>query len=180
MPGGLELRIPPVAVVLLGAALMGLGAWGMPVLGFHLPGRVFVAGGLALGGMMVALAGVATFRRAKTTVNPMKPETSTSLVTSGIYSLTRNPMYLGFLLVLLGWAAYLSNALSFALVPGYILYMNRFQIRPEERALASRFGPEFAAYKTRVRPWTQISRRSTGTRSSMFARRPGFNPLALP
>ena len=153
VPGGLELKIPPVAVVIVGAGLMGLGAWSVPALAFRFPGRLIIACGLALGGLMAALVGVATFKRARTTVNPMRPETSSSLVTWGIYRLTRNPMYLGFLLVLLGWAAYLSNALAFAVIPGFILYMNRFQIRPEERALANRFGPDFAAYKTRVRPW---------------------------
>ena len=67
--------------------------------------------------------------------------------------MTRNPMYLGFLLVLLGWAIYLSNVLAFLLLPAFILYMNRFQIYPEEKALASLFGEEFASYKSRVRRW---------------------------
>ena len=62
-------------------------------------------------------------------------------------------MYLGLLLVLLGWAIHLSNALAVLLLPALILYMNRFQIVPEERALATRFGQEFAAYKSRVRRW---------------------------
>jgi len=153
MSRGLELKVPPPVVGLLTAALMWLGAWTAPKLGFSFQGHSYLAGGVALGGAIVSLLGVASFRRAKTTVNPMKPESASSLVTSGIYRLTRNPMYLGFLLILLGWAAYLSNALAFALVPGFVLYINRFQIGPEERALASRFGPEFAAYKSRVRRW---------------------------
>jgi protein-S-isoprenylcysteine O-methyltransferase Ste14 len=153
MPQGLELRIPPPAVAVLAAALMWLGAWAAPNRGFTLPGRPYVAGGVALAGAIVALLGVASFRRAKTTVNPMKPETASSLVVSGLYRRTRNPMYLGLLLILLGWAAYLSNALALALVPGFVIYMNLFQIRPEEKALASRFGSEFAAYWARVRRW---------------------------
>jgi protein-S-isoprenylcysteine O-methyltransferase Ste14 len=153
MSRGLELKIPPPAVLILSGALMWLAAWMVPKLGFLLPGHSYVAGGIALVGAVVSFAGFATFRRAKTTVNPRKPETSSSLVISGIYRLTRNPMYLGLLLILLGWAAYLSNALAFALVPGFVLYINRYQVGPEERALASRFGPEFAAYKARVRRW---------------------------
>ena len=153
MLNGLELKVPPVAVVILVAALMGLAAWRVPEMRYDLSSRLQIAGGLALVGMIVTLVGVATFKRAGTTVNPMKPETSSSLVTTGIYRLTRNPMYLGFLLVLLGWAAYLSNSLVVVLIPVFVLYMNLFQIKPEERALASRFGPEFAAYKSRVRRW---------------------------
>jgi protein-S-isoprenylcysteine O-methyltransferase Ste14 len=150
---GLELKVPPVAVGILTAALMRAAAWAVPRLGFTLPGRPYVAGGVALAGALVAILGVVSFKRAKTTVNPMKPESSSTLVVSGIYRVTRNPMYLGFLLILLGWGAWLSNALSIALVAAFVLYMDLFQIRPEERALESRFGPEFVAYKGRVRRW---------------------------
>lgn len=149
----LDLKVPPVALVILTGVLMGFVAWAAPSFSFALPARPFVAVGIALAGVVVTLLGVASFRRAKTTVNPMKPETSSSLVVSGIYRRTRNPMYLGFLLILLGWAAYLSNALAFVVLPGFVLYMNRFQIGPEEKALASRFGPDFIAYKGRVRRW---------------------------
>jgi protein-S-isoprenylcysteine O-methyltransferase Ste14 len=83
----------------------------------------------------------------------MKPESSSSLVVSGIYRWSRNPMYLGFLLGLLGWAIFLSNVLAFLFLPVFILYMNRFQIEPEEKALAVLFGKQFAAYKSRVRQW---------------------------
>jgi len=83
----------------------------------------------------------------------MKPQSSSVLVVSGVYKLTRNPMYLGFLLVLLGWAVFLSNVLAFLLLQAFIAYMNRFQIEPEERALASLFGQDFADYKSRVRRW---------------------------
>ena len=150
---GLELKVPPVALGLICAALMGLAARFVPRLGFSLPGRAFIAGGLAFLGAVISLLGVVAFKRARTTVNPMKPETSSSLVVVGIYRLTRNPMYLGFLLILLGGAAYLANALGLLAIPAFVLYMTVFQIRPEERALESRFGADFAAYKTQVRRW---------------------------
>lgn len=149
----LELKVPPVALVLISAALMWLGAWAAPRLGSPLPGRRLVAGGLALLGALISILGVVVFRRARTTVNPMKPESSSSLVVAGLYRVTRNPMYLGFLLILLGWAAYLSNALSVLVIPAFVLYLTVFQIRPEERALEARFGPDFAAYKAQVRRW---------------------------
>jgi len=149
----LELKIPPVAVVLATAALMWLVAWAVPEPGFVFPARDYVAIGFAVAGVVTSALGVVSFRRAGTTTNPMKPESSSSLVASGIYKLTRNPMYLGFLLALLGWAIFLSNIPAFLFLPAFILYMNRFQIEPEERALAALFGQAFAAYKASVHRW---------------------------
>jgi protein-S-isoprenylcysteine O-methyltransferase Ste14 len=149
----LELKVPPLAVVLFTAGLMWLVSWAVPAFQFVFPARNFFAVSFAAAGAVTIALGVASFRRAGTTFNPMKPESSFSLVHSGVYKLTRNPMYLGFLLVLVGWAIFLSNALAFLLLPVFIFYMNRFQIEPEERALTSRFGKEFVAYKSRVRRW---------------------------
>ena len=94
-----------------------------------------------------------SFRRARTTVNPLQPTKASTLVATGIYRVSRNPMYLGFLVCLLGWAILLSNPIAFLLPPQFVLGMNRWQIVPEEQALALRFGPEFAAYKIRARRW---------------------------
>src|SRR5438093_5931176 len=102
----LESRLPPVAVVLVMAALMWLASWAVPAFEFTLPARDFFAVSLAVAGAVISTLGVASFRRAKTTVNPLKPSSSSSLVLSGVYTLTRNPMYLGFLLILVGWATF--------------------------------------------------------------------------
>ena len=149
----LELKVPPLAVGVLLAALIWLVSRLVPGFNFVFPGRQFLALTLAVAGTMIIVLGVASFRRAKTTINPMKPESSSSLVISGIYKLSRNPMYLGFLLVLVGWAVFLSNALAFVFVPAFVFYMNRFQIEPEEKSLAGKFGQEFVDYKSRVRRW---------------------------
>lgn len=149
----LELKVPPLAVGALLAALIWLVSGLVPGFNFVFPAREFLALTLAIAGAMIIVLGVVSFRRAKTTVNPMKPESSSSLVISGIYKLSRNPMYLGFLLVLVGWAVFLSNALAFVFVPAFIFYMNLFQIDPEERALGGKFGQEFLDYKSRVRRW---------------------------
>ena len=149
----LELKVPPVGVVLVMAALMWFVAGIVPALEFVLPAREFVAVIFAVVGLVTGVMGIVSFGRAKTTVNPMKPDSASSLVVSGIYQYSRNPMYLGLLLILVGWAAYLSNVLAFLILPGFILYMNRFQIEPEERALTSLFGQDFIAYKSRVRRW---------------------------
>ena len=149
----LELRIPPAAVLAIAALLMGLAAWALPALHVAVPGRVVLAIAVAVVGGLIAIAGIIEFNRAKTTVHPMKPSEATSLVTMGIYTRTRNPMYLGLLIALLAWGLYLTNPVSLLLLPGFVLYMNRFQIIPEERALAAAFGADFEAYRARVRRW---------------------------
>ncbi len=86
-------------------------------------------------------------------MNPTKPSATSSLVTGGVFRLTRNPMYLSLLLYLLAWAAYLSNWLAALLVPLFVVYITELQIKPEERALSALFGAEYASYKARVRRW---------------------------
>jgi protein-S-isoprenylcysteine O-methyltransferase Ste14 len=140
-------------VVLLAAALM----WGIARFGPRLPAggtaRGVVASLLLLAGIAVAIAGVLHFRRARTTVNPLRPEQATAMVTTGVYRWSRNPMYLGMLLVLAAWAAWLGSLLALAGLPLFVAYMARFQIVPEERALAARFPEEFARYAASVRRW---------------------------
>ena len=155
MANRLELKVPPVLVMLiLGAAAWGL-AWLTPQLGlFMLP---TVLRGVAIAcigaGAGFVLAGVRSFRKAETTVNPTTPNDSSSVVSTGIYRLTRNPMYVGMLFMLIGWAFYLANGLAWLAIPAFILYMNRFQIAPEERALSAKFGEEYIRYRQAVRRW---------------------------
>jgi protein-S-isoprenylcysteine O-methyltransferase Ste14 len=149
----LELKIPPVAIVLCTASLMWVVARFLPVGDVQLPARTFSAITCAAVGVAASGVGVMAFRRARTTVNPTSPGATSSLVHSGVYSLTRNPMYVGFLLILCGWAILLCNAFVFPFLPLFILYMNRFQIQPEERALTETFGAMFAEYTARVRRW---------------------------
>jgi protein-S-isoprenylcysteine O-methyltransferase Ste14 len=153
MSHALELRVPPLAVVLIAALTMWALTAFVPQLAVALPWRSPVAIAFPLAGFMCALCGVIAFRRARTTVNPTTPKASSTVVTSGIYRWSRNPMYLGFLLALAGWAYYLSNPLAFIVLPAFVLYMNRFQIVPEERALTANFGAPYQAYKASVRRW---------------------------
>jgi len=124
-----------------------------PVLQLPHSVRLLVAAALVAIGAAVAVGGVISFRRAKTTVNPLKPETSAALVSTGVYSLTRNPMYLGMVLALFGWAVYLSSIGSLVGPILFVVYITRFQILPEERVLDRLFGAPFAEYKKRVRRW---------------------------
>ena len=149
----LELRIPPVVIGALTATLMWMASSATPATAFVVPGRSLGAAVMMITGVIISGLGVASFRRTRTTVNPMKPGSASVMVDWGIYRLTRNPMYLGFLVVLLGWAIFLSNIFSFLLLPAFIIYMNRFQIEPEEKALTATFGQAFVSYKTKVRRW---------------------------
>jgi protein-S-isoprenylcysteine O-methyltransferase Ste14 len=149
----LELKIPPPVVALVVAAAMWLVASLVSILVVPASIRITLAVAIALLGGVFSLAGVISFRRAKTTVNPMKPEKASSLVRSGIYTITRNPMYVGLLLVLVAWAVFLSSAVALAGPVAFFFYIGQFQIGPEERVLAKMFGPEYAEYQTKVRRW---------------------------
>ena len=149
----LALKVPPVAQVIITAAAMYGTAKIMPSLQFSLSGSTVLAVGLGVIGMSLGVMGVTQFRKAQTTPNPQALEKVSSLVTSGIYRYSRNPMYLGLVLILLGWAFYLSHFLSFVLLPVFILYMTRFQIQPEEQMMARKFGKTYQAYLNKVRRW---------------------------
>jgi len=149
----LELKFPPLALTLFIGWLMWLASRYVPMFGQPLPVLQIVALVPAAAGVAIAVFGIVSFRRAHTTTNPLRPENSSALVTSGVYKWTRNPMYLGALLVLTGWALFLANALTFVLLPVFVAYLSRFQIIPEEAVLTARFGAEFDAYRARVRRW---------------------------
>ncbi|MEQ9561211.1 MAG: isoprenylcysteine carboxylmethyltransferase family protein [Woeseiaceae bacterium] len=149
----LELKVPPLLLALLCGAAM----WGITRLtpGFELPVLLRAVTCLLLAsiGFAVIVAGAMSFRRAGTTVNPTKPESSSALVSDGIYRFTRNPMYVGMLLWLAAFGVWLANGFAFTVCVFFILYMNRFQIGPEERALQATFGESYLAYTKRVRRW---------------------------
>lgn len=149
----LELKIPPPLVALLCILLMWyvqgfyplswlMSAWVLPL-----------SIALALAGIAIAAIGAAAFRRAHTTVNPLHPEQTSQLVTSGIFQYSRNPMYLGMALVLLAIALYMADFSAFLGVALFVRFIGRYQVEPEERMLLEKFGDEFAAYQDQVRRW---------------------------
>jgi protein-S-isoprenylcysteine O-methyltransferase Ste14 len=149
----LELKVPPVLLfALVALAMYGL-ARAFPAWTLALPGRAVAAVALAAIGVAIALAGVAEFRRSRTTVHPQHPEKASAVVTRGVYRWTRNPMYLGLLLALAGGSIFLANPATLVALPVFIVYMNRFQIGPEERAMSAKFGPAYASYLASVRRW---------------------------
>lgn len=146
-------KIPPVVIWLLTGALMWLSSWVVPAGGFELPASRVIAGSLALAGAGISVLGVTSFRRVATTVNPLRPAAASMLVVTGVYRVSRNPMYLGLLVVLIGWAVLLSNTVAFAWLPAFVLFMSRGQIAAEEVALEARFGIAFTTYRSKVRRW---------------------------
>jgi protein-S-isoprenylcysteine O-methyltransferase Ste14 len=149
----LELKVPPPAVALVFGFLMWLASSLLWPVEFPAGPRVTAALIFASLGLAFGISAMVSFWRAKTTMNPTKPAVTASLVTSGPFRFTRNPMYLSLLLYLSGWAVYLSAALAFLFLPAFVLYLNQFQIKPEERVLSALFGQEYAAYMERVRRW---------------------------
>jgi protein-S-isoprenylcysteine O-methyltransferase Ste14 len=149
----LELKVPPPAVALAIALFMWLTSVLFGYIPIPLNYRLGAALALLVIGQGISISGIVAFRRAKTTLNPLKPGNASALVTSGIYRFTRNPMYLGLLLTLKGWLAFIASPPALVFLFFYVVYINRFQIDPEERILSSLFGEDYAAYKTRVRRW---------------------------
>lgn len=149
----LVLKVPPVALVMIFAFFMYALDKLVPMSTDPTSSHLVIALFLLFFGGWIAISGVQAFKKAKTTVNPMTPEKSSELVVQGIYQRTRNPMYVGFLCALLGWGLILNNPISFVLSIGFVFYMNKFQIEPEEQALAELFGEKFLQYKAQVKRW---------------------------
>lgn len=146
----LELKIPPVILVMITAFIMAVQAQ-FPVITIALPWHI-AASVMALGAVIIIMA-VWQFKQAKTTVNPMTPNQSNKIVNIGIFAVSRNPMYLGMTIILIGVAIYLGELMAFVWVIGFVLYMTKFQIKPEERILSEKFGDEFRQYCQTVRRW---------------------------
>lgn len=149
----LELRIPPLVWALLHAGLMKGCQKLFPDLTLPLPFAPFFWPVLVGLGLSLCVGGVQSFRQAQTTVDPMHPEKATTVVDSGLYGVTRNPMYVGMMLILFGLAVHLQNIPAFLVVGLFIAAVTQFQIRPEERVLEERFGEAYLDYRRRVPRW---------------------------
>ncbi|MDO9599144.1 MAG: isoprenylcysteine carboxylmethyltransferase family protein [Azoarcus sp.] len=148
----LQLKIPPPVVATLIATAMWIAAHGFSGAPSTSFGLTF-GGPVALFGGAISAAGSFAFWRARTTINPLHPEKSSHLVTSGVFRYSRNPMYLGLVITLSGWAIHLPSQLPFLGPAAFALYIHHFQILPEERILLALFGAEYERYRTRVRRW---------------------------
>ncbi len=149
----MPLPIPPPLVVALFGYAMWLLAGRLPFGQFAFAGQRPLAALVALAGLGLMALAAWTMWRARTTVNPLRPERAAHLVTSGVFARSRNPIYLGDLLILLALALAFGNWLNFLLLPLFVVCIDRGQIAAEERALQRLFGDEYRAYCARVRRW---------------------------
>lgn len=146
----LENRIPPPVIAIgCGALIYLLRDHFRVQSGFN----VYIAALIFFASFAVIILAMREFRRARTTVNPLRPETASSLVQSGVFSLSRNPMYLGLFGLLLAWTVYLGAPAGVAALALFVIWMNLLQIRPEEKAMAELFEDDFSRYCSRVRRW---------------------------
>ncbi len=149
----LDNKVPPPIICAAVAVIMWGASYLVPAAAFTMPYRyVFCALAVALG-ISISATAILSFKHAQTTINPLDPNEAEALVTSGIFGISRNPMYVGLTLVLLAWAVFLQNSMAFITLPLFVIYITVFQIRPEERALAQKFGAAFESYRTSVRRW---------------------------
>jgi protein-S-isoprenylcysteine O-methyltransferase Ste14 len=146
-------RIPPPLVALILAALMWLASRWLPAASFPRGAAHAVAIILLVVGATFSILGIRSFRRAGTTANPISIENASSLVTSGIYGITRNPMYVGLTFLLCACAFFFNCLWTLAGPVIFIAYITRFQIIPEERMLSVKFGESYRDYRRRVRRW---------------------------
>ena len=115
--------------------------------------KIIFGSSMIISGLIIILFAIILFKKYQTTITPLNPFNATKLMTDGIYKFSRNPMYLGLLLVLLGISIILNLTGGFFLIPLFILYLNLFQIIPEENAMVDLFKDEFLEYKKKVRRW---------------------------
>jgi len=149
----LETRIPaPIVAGLIGAAMKWY-ALRQGIVMDPTPLQMYLGIGLAQLSALIVLAAVYRMWRARTTINPMKPARATTLVTSGVFRFTRNPMYLSLLLLVVAYATRLDSLAVWIAPVVFLAYVTRFQIIPEERILQQKFGAAFDAYRAGTRRW---------------------------
>ncbi len=149
----MNLLIPPPVVVLI----CGVGMWAVDrYAGFGAFKAVWlapIAYVLLAAGLLLLIVAIVSFVASRTTINPLRPSGASSLITTGVFRLSRNPIYLADLLILAAFAVWLGNVLNVVFLAAFVWYINRFQILPEERALMNLFGESYVAYFAKVRRW---------------------------
>ena len=149
----LENRVPPPLVVVLIGAAMAVIARSTPAVEITNSLRLGVGGVVIALGVLSVVQGARTFWRNETTIDPVALGRASTLVTGGVFRLSRNPMYVGFAAALVGWAVCLAAPWSLLGPVAFVLFTDRFQIVPEERVMRAKFGRAYDEYRAKVRPW---------------------------
>jgi Putative protein-S-isoprenylcysteine methyltransferase len=148
-------RIPPDLVLLICGLSMWVFSRLFPQFVVTFRHSTLLSGTILVVGLVLSMSGIAALSTRHTTVRPDRSslQKASTLVTSGIYRYTRNPVYLGMAVMLLGWAFLLKNWVSLGGVAMFIAFITQYQIIPEERVLSAIFGDAFAAYRRQTRRW---------------------------
>ncbi|WP_150539843.1 methyltransferase family protein [Actinobacillus vicugnae] len=144
----LELKLPPPLLFMICAGLIYL----LPK-AEHYPVPQWLSYPILFIGVAIAIASLYAFYQQSTTISPQNPEKTSVLVQRGIYRFSRNPMYLSLLFCLIAWLIWLNRYFGTLVIIGFVYYLNRFQIKPEERILKEKFGQTFVEYCAEVRRW---------------------------
>lgn len=148
------MTVPPLALLFICAVAAYLLAQFLPLYSFNAP--LWLVGFEMVAALAFLLPALFGFRKHETTVNPISPDAATALVTDGVYGITRNPMYVGMLLALLGVVFWLGAVSALAMVVAFYFIIDRNQIAVEERALLNKFGKTYRDYAERVPRWLLI------------------------
>ncbi len=151
----MDAKIPPDVILLGCGTLMWLSAKYLPEFGFGIPYHAVLSGVVLLSGLIIIFSAKATLSKHRTTERPGRHSLPrvTALVTTGVYNCSRNPIYLGMAILMVGWWMILMNWISIIGVFVFVRFITGFQIIPEERMLERMFGDEYRRYKSRVRRW---------------------------
>lgn len=151
----LDAIIPPDIILVTCVASMWLITTYVARLPFAVPYRAVLAGGFMLGGLIIVFSAKMALRKHRTTERPDHHSLlkTAALVTSGPYAFSRNPIYLGMILLLIGWALLLNNLLNLLVIVAFVISITRLQIMPEEKMLGNLFGERYSRYKSQIRRW---------------------------
>jgi len=149
----LKLKIPPALQTLIFGVLMWLIDKYVFFGSFTIPKQKIISKVIFLFGAMIAVIAVWKFLTIKTSSDPTNPSKATNLVTDGIYSYSRNPMYLAIAIVLFSWMIALGNLINIFILLLFIWYITKYQIKPEEEVLLKIFGKDYNEYYKKVRRW---------------------------
>ena len=144
-------KIPPPIVVLILVVSTYFSSKKIDLI--HIPFQTLISIFILFVGILILLNPVLKFKKSKTTINPIKFKKVNKLVTSGIYKYSRNPMYLGLLMIVISSTIFYLNIYSILTPLFFYLWINRFQIKREEIFLTEKFGKEYLSYKNMTRRW---------------------------
>ncbi|MEO0327865.1 MAG: isoprenylcysteine carboxylmethyltransferase family protein [Pseudomonadota bacterium] len=149
----MKLLVPPPIYALVCAFAIWLLNQYFPTFEYRFSVQTLLASLLIILGVSMDLLSIRRFFKIGTTVSPVSPQNTEALVTEGVYSISRNPMYLGLLFILTGIAIWAGNLLGLLTIPVFVFLITKFQIIPEEEILLEKFGEVYGNYLMKVRRW---------------------------